>query len=364
MKNNDDKKWLESLLSRYVYREPKKFVFQGWIQKHPEEAELLHNGFKDSNQESRTSITQIWRYIMESKVTKYSAAAVITLALILVLFNPFGGSKYGGVVLADVQKRVAGIETCMIRGTKTWTNPAKPGEVFEFAGIKWHFDLIKYFSKQYGLVEEGYIDNQLIYRLTFNLPRQQAFVIMPLWKKYLLSNDTDNQMQQFLESVTPDGIVNLLLESAYKELGRDNIDGVEVEGFEFQNAKRFTELFPKFLADFQEAKGKVWIGIENQLPVQVEGDMVFGKSILTMFNDLNLHEFNTLGDYDIELDESIFDINIPDDFTELTIRDILEVVPAGIKAGAAGAGLGFILIPVGFVSFRKRRRKKMLRMQK
>jgi hypothetical protein len=78
---------------------------------------------------------------------------------------------------------------------------------------------------------------------------------------------------------------------------------------------------------------------------------------------LNLYEFNTLGDYDIELDESIFDINIPNGFTELTIIDILEMVPTEIKAGAAGAGLGFILIPVGFVSFRRRRRKKMLQME-
>ncbi|MBN2590195.1 MAG: hypothetical protein JXA96_10060 [Sedimentisphaerales bacterium] len=364
MKNNNDKKWLEFLLSRYIHRDSKNFDFQQWIQKHPEEAKLLQNGFESSNKETKISKKQIWRFIMESRLTRYSAAAVVALAFILVLSNPFGSSKYGGVVLADVQKRVAGIETCMIRGTKTWTNPAKPGEVFEFGGIKWHFDLIKYFSKQYGLVEEGYVDNQLIYRITLNVPKHQAFAIMPQWKKYALFNDTDNQLQPFLESVTPDGIVNFLLESTYKELGRGNIDGVDVEGFEFQNAKRFTELFPKFLADFQEAKGKVWIGIEEQLPVQVEGDMVFGKSLMTMLNDLNLHEFNIISDYNIELDDAIFDISIPEGYTELTLVDILSVIPTSIKAGTAGAGLGIILIPTGIISWRRHNRKKRAQTQK
>ena len=115
---------------------------------------------------------------MENKVTKYSAAAVIALAFVLVLFNPFGGSKYGGVVLAQVQQKLAESETLIITGTKTYTIPGKPDEVFELAGFKWDLDIVKYLSKQYGLVEEGYIDDELVYRITFNKPQKKSLLVL------------------------------------------------------------------------------------------------------------------------------------------------------------------------------------------
>ncbi|MEJ2648071.1 MAG: hypothetical protein P8016_06650 [Sedimentisphaerales bacterium] len=356
MKNKKDEKWLDEKLSSAIDFGQVKFDAQKWKRKFILNESETHSTIKPHK--------KVWRLIMESKATKYSAAAVIALAFVLVLLNPFGGSKYGGVVLADVQKRVANIETCIIRGTKTFTNPAKPDEVFEFAGIKMHFDLVKYFSKQYGLVEEGYVENELIYRITLNRPQKQALLILPRWKKYMLFNSTNQQMQHFLENVTPDGIVNMLLENTYKELGRGNIDGVNVEGYEFQNAERFKELFPKPLFNLQDAKGKVWIGVKEQLPVQVEGNMRVGKCIMTMLNNLNLHEFNTLGDYNIKLDGSIFNTSVPDGYTELTLTDILSVVPASVKAGAAGAGLSIILTPAGVISWRRYKRKKMIQVKK
>lgn len=294
---------------------------------------------------------------MENKVTKYSAAAVIILAIILVLLSPFGTPGNGGIILADVQQKVAGIETMIIRGTKTYTLPDKNGEVFEFNGIKGHFDLVKYFSQQYGLVEEGYVGDELIYRITMNRPKRQTLLILPRWKKYGTFTSTDKQMQ-LLENMSPKGIINLLLGSNYRELGRDNIDGIETEVFEVQDPAAFKDLLPKAIFDIQSLKGKVWIGIEEQLPIWVEGDMVIGKSIMTMFNDLNLHEFNVLEKCDIDLDEDIFNINIPDGFTELTLADILSIIPANVKAEAAGAGIGSILIPAGFISWRRRRKRR------
>ena len=48
----------------------------------------------------------LWRIIMESKVTRYSAAAVVALAAAFVLMSPFGTSQNGNIVLADVINKV------------------------------------------------------------------------------------------------------------------------------------------------------------------------------------------------------------------------------------------------------------------
>jgi hypothetical protein len=290
---------------------------------------------------------------MESKITKYSAAAVITLAATIVLLGPFGTPGNGSVVLADVQQKLADAETMIIRGTKTFTHADNPDSMFEFNGIKGHFDLVKYASKQYGLVEEGYNEGKLIYRITFNLPKRQTFLLLPLYKKYGRFPSTDGQMR-LMENLSPKGILDMLLSSDYKKLGRSKIDGVEVEGFEFQEAEPFKELVPKAIFDIQNVKGKVWIGLEDQLPIWVEGDLTIGKSFMSMFHDLNLHEVNILEKCDVELDEEIFDTTPPEGYTELTLTDILSLIPAEAKAGLVGLGI----VPAGLIVWKKRRRKR------
>ena len=55
---------------------------------------------------------KIWRRIMESKVTRYSAAATILVVASLVLSNPFSlfGSRHG-VVLAEAARKVSEMGT-------------------------------------------------------------------------------------------------------------------------------------------------------------------------------------------------------------------------------------------------------------
>jgi hypothetical protein len=357
MKHEKENQWLDPMLENHIHREPEQLDFAKWVKKHPDEARLLRRGFEDSSRSMKTKPYKIWRFIMESKITRYSAAAVIVLAMTLVLFSPFWTPGNSGVVLADVQKKVAGIETMIIRGTKTFTYPGEPDRIFEFDGIKCKFDLVKYHSTQYGLVEEGYAEGKLFYRITFNIPEDQTLIIFPKYKKYLKFASMDALAKVMENFATPNGILDLLLAGDYKELGQDKIDGIEVEGFEFQDTEPLDSikvLLPKAVFNIQNFKGKVWIGIKEQLPVQVEGDLAIGKSFMTMFQELNLHEINTFGDYNIELDEDIFDTNPPEGYTELTLSDILKAVPAEAKAGAAALGI----IPAGFIFWRRRKRKR------
>jgi len=310
---------------------------------------------QNQKQKSAVHRPNLWRFIMESKVTRYSVAAVIVLALTLVLFSPFWSPGNGGIVLADVQKKVNDVETMIIGGTKTFTRPGKPDSVFEFDGIKCKFDLVKYFSKEHGFVEEGYAEDKLFYRITFNFAEGRTLILLPSNKKYLAftsMNDIAKIMENF---ATPQGILNLLVEGDYKELGRDKIDGIEAEVFELEDTESFKELLPKPVFNIQTFKTKLWIGIKEQLPVRIEADLVIGKSFMSAFQNLNLHEVNTLDDFNVELDEEIFDTTPPEGYTEITMSDILKLIPAEAKVGAAGLGIA----PVGFVFWKRRRRKKV-----
>ena len=356
MKNDNDNQWLDPLLAQYIRREPEPFDFEKWTETHPKEAQLLRNGFKDSGRSAKSKTLKIWRFIMESKVTRYSAAAVIILAMAFVLFGPFWAPGNGGVVLADVQQKVADTETMIIHGTKTFTYPGEPDHIFEFDGIKCKFDLMKYHSTQYGLVEEGYAEGQLFYRITLNIPEEQTLIVLPKYKKYLKFASMGALAEVMEYFTTPNGILNLLLEGDYTKLGRDKIDGIEVEAFEFQDTEPFElfkELLPKAVFNIQAFKAKVWVGIKEQLPVRIEGDLSIGKSFMTAFNDLNLHEVNTLGEYNVEIDEAVFDISPPEGYTEVTLSDILQFIPIEAKAGVAGLGI----IPAGFVIWKRRRKK-------
>jgi hypothetical protein len=302
---------------------------------------------------ARPSKPNLWRKIMESKVTKYSAAAVVTLAVAFVLLGPFGTPGNGGVVLADVQKKVAGIETMVLRGTRTFTYQSEPDRIFEFDGIKYKFDIVKYHSTKYGVVEEGYAEGELIYRATLNIPEKQTLILFPKYKKYLKFASMDALGKVMEDFGDPNGILSLFLAGDYKKLGRDNIDGIEVEAFEFQDTEPFEpfkELLPKAIFDIQTFRAKVWIGIKEQLPVRVEGDLTIGKCLMSLFHDLNLHEVDTFGQYNIELDEDVFDTNPPEGYTELTLSDILQVIPAEAKAGLAGLAI----VPAGFFFWRRR----------
>jgi hypothetical protein len=352
VKNKKDEKWLDETILRAIDFGEVEFDAQKWQEKY------ILNGTAETHLKFKPYFN-LWRFIMESKITRYSAAAVIVLAMTLVLFSPFGTPGNGGVVLADVQQKVAGIETMILRGTKTFAYSGEPDRIFEFDGIKCKFDLVRYQSTQYGVVEEGYAEGKLFYRATLNIPEDQTLILFPKYKKYLKFASMDALAKVMEHFTTPNGIIDLLIAGDSKKLGRDKIDGIEVEAFEFEDTEPLEpikELLPKAFFNIQSCKGKVWIGIKEQLPVRIEGDLVIGKSLTTMFNELNLHEVNTLEEYNVELDEEIFDTTPPEGYTELTLSDILPFIPIEAKAGLAGLGI----IPAGLIFWKRRKRKKMM----
>ncbi len=331
MKSDNDNSWLDPLLSQQVQHEPAEFDFARWSQEHPQEAYLLEHGFVDTHRSQRMSTYLIWRCIMEKRVVRYSAVAVVGLAA-LILLDFFGTAKNGGVALAAVQEKVAQVNTMVLRGEKVFSPVAEPNIVFRF-------DIVKYFSRPYGHVEEGRTNGALVYRIVFNLPEKQCLVLFPVWKKCLKYPCTEEQIK-ILEKLTAVGVTDLLLETYCRKLGPAQIDGVAAEGFEMQDVKPIQNILPKYLFDIQQGSGTVWVSTRELLPIRLEGDLLIGKSLATLFTDVRLHEVATLESHDVELEEGLFDTDIPEGCTEFKLTDVFPLKLSLVDLGILPAGAG------------------------
>jgi hypothetical protein len=280
----------------------------------------------------------IWRKIMESKATKYSAAAVVTLAAALVLWNPFG-TVPSGVALAQVQAKIAQVDTMILRGETTFTSVTDPNTTVKYENVK-------YLSRQEGFAEDGFIKGTLTYRLILNRHEKQGVLLLAPWRKCVRFPCTEEQIR-VVERLTPSGVVDLLLESNdYKKLGTTTIDGVEAEGFEVQDLKPLENIVPKFLMDLQRGTATMWVGTKELLPIRMEADMLLGKTIATLFMDVKCHEIAALEKYNVELDPGLFDTRTPEGYTELKLTDFL---PAKLSL----VGLG--VVPAGAIAWRRLR---------
>jgi len=269
----------------------------------------------DNRPQALPSGPTIWRTIMENRIAKYSVAAVVALAGTLVLWNPLGTSP-NGVALAQVQAKIAQVDTMILRGETTFTSVTDPNTTVKYENVK-------YLSRQDGFTEDGFIKGALVYRVILNQREKQGVLLLVPWKKCVRFPCTEEQIR-VVERLTPSGVVDLLLESNnYRKLGTANIDGVEAEGFELQDLKPLENIVPTFLMDLQQGTATIWVGTKELLPIRMEADMLLGKTIATLFMDVKCHEIAVLEKYDVELDPGLFDTATPEGYTEFTLTESL-----------------------------------------
>ena len=339
MKNKKDEKWLDENISKAVDMGEVKFDTQKWRKKY-----IL-------NEPAATRSTikphiNFWRFIMENKVTRYSAAAVVALAFTLVLFSPFGNSKYGGIVLAEVADKVHQMHTVIHKETRiVWETGQK-----EPCGVA---DVVKYLSEEYGYAEHAFDEQGTLFLRAYFLKETKQFIIvLPVEKKYLKLSLPEEIFNRITGILTPRGLVDYCISFQYMELGRAKFDNLDTEGFEITDPNIFPIPGPlSLLFPAKDLVARLWINVETSLPVGLESEFNTDRGLLTGFKKLH-GEFRAYDfQWNAELPEGIFDPNIPDDYTELKVTDF---IPAEAKAGLVGLGV----VPAGFIFWKKHRNRK------
>jgi hypothetical protein len=117
---------------------------------------------------------------------------------------------------------------------------------------------------------------------------------MPLSDEYLAKFHKENDPRQ---------LVSRFVSLPYKKLGRDTIEGIEAEAIEVNHP----DIAAGMLAN---AIGRLWVDIENHLPVRMTLEGSAAKKTVRMV--MTAREFR----WNAELEPSLFEPNIPADFTQ------------------------------------------------
>jgi hypothetical protein len=348
MKHRNDEDRLDEIIARAVDLGKVEFDRKAWLDRLAAERPSL-----DGRQVHHTKSAlhrKIWRTIMESRVTRYSAAATILVAASLVLFDPLGlfGGRHG-VALAEVVERMNEVQTITHKERRIYYEIGKEEPMLKT-------NVVKYLSFERGVVEEQYDEaGNLMYRVYILKDPPQIIFVLIEQKKYLKLPLADS-WARLMEHLTPKDIVAHFKAGDCRDLGPATVDGHDVEGFETNNS----EMWPiperyRFLFPIKDIKWQFWIDIDKDLPLPVAADLevTTGRSLFTLFKELRIvcHDYDM--QYDQDIPSTVFDPNIPADYTPLDLE-------SAVKENAAWIGVGALPV-VGLVAHRRRRRARSRR---
>jgi len=264
---------------------------------------------------SATKSLAVRRTIMKSPITKFAAAAVIIVAALIVLYVP-GGDR---VAIAEVLERVSKVPTFVYRMKMNIEDMSAVPEG-RIDGLETQV----YISTDIGMRMDSYLKDKLIAKTYIVLEEQAIYSVMPEQKKYLRMNLNDEIIEKMQkDNGDPRAMLKDFMKYETEQLGKSIIDGIEVKGIESRDPN---------IADgmLGNAVGRIWVDTEDELPVKIQIE-VFSEDGQKRLMDMTIDRFQ----WDIEIPESEFALNLPDDYELLAEVDLA----AGLKNIVEGLGL-------------------------
>ncbi|MHC4476320.1 MAG: LamG-like jellyroll fold domain-containing protein [Planctomycetota bacterium] len=241
--------------------------------------------------------------IIKNRMMPRLAVAAALVIAVLVTLHYFGSSvSRAGLSWAVVAQRVQNAPSFSFRHLETTTGPRGTIEV----------QSVVYNSLEHGIRQDMYLDQELV-AVAYVWPTES--VITRIWtqkKKYSHTRLTDKQVEEIRRQLDPRRIVHEFMSFEYEDLGTDVVDGVNVQGMQV-NDPRFRK------GTFERATGRLWADLEADLPVRLEVDgLASGGEIR---KKIVAYAF----DWDVELQRSLFQPRIPNDYALMAEVDISDV---------------------------------------
>ncbi len=308
--------------------------------------EISRTAVKTENRKPVQPVLGIFSVITKTRIIQLTAAAIV-IAAIIGLHQFRNSIKGTSIVWADVAERLEKVSSYKAQARRVFTEVGQEEPFFQC-------DILRYFSPDHGSVEESYDDGELVMLAYCSISEKSALIVLPLNKVYF-HFDLNEELLSMVEYINPantDGIMKLFGSERCVRLGSREIDGVRTEGFEVKDVKVLSQV-PRFLLRPEDINIRLWVNEETLLPTRIEGEGFVGKGLMTGFKKFRYKEVMHSIEYDAEIDESVFDPNIPDDY--------LLIDPANIAGKAELVMLGilpFSAVTITYKHFKKKRRNK------
>jgi len=240
--------------------------------------------------------------IMRSRAIKLAAAAVVIIAVLLGL--PFLSDKTTSVSLAEVLENVEQAKAFMYRMKMHIAGAMIPGT----PEVNQDMETTAVISNEFGMKMETVMTDpntgEETIQQMFVVPEDKMMVmVMPGQKKYMRMEFSDDLLDRMKkQNNDPREMIKQMMGAEYVELGRSEIDGVEVEGFETANPEAYISAM-----GLSDVRITLWVDSASRLPVLVEMDMKMGDK---------MHIKGAIYDYqwDIPVTKDQFVPVIPDDY--------------------------------------------------
>ena len=313
---NNNEKWLDDVLTNALGSDGALPNFEQWRKSHPEVIETLKSRADRESSVSRRP-QNVWRTIMKNRITKFAAAAVIIIGVLFGLYL-VGGPDMAGVAWAEVAEIVEQIQTYTFLG-RVIASGGPLGDNTQKSEMK------AYWSLAHGIRMDIYMDGMdgKIGMVQYILPAEKMMIqLMPEQKRYMRMLLTEEHLKKMEEEQNnPRYMVKQFMDYEYTELGRDIIDGIEVEGIETTDPKVWGGMVAKPV-------GRLWVDAETNLPVRIEMEM----SMEDMKTKMVMDQF----EWGVELDPALCEPVIPADY-ELMAE--VELPDAGGEKAVEGLRL-------------------------
>jgi len=231
--------------------------------------------------------------IMRNSYAKLALVAVVALVVILGLSEFLGTDGISGVAWADVLEKAEQVPVVIFDMT---------AEITEGQGQTLVLPSRCYVAGDYGTRSDTFMGGQLM-AIKYRLPKQKvAYQIRVDRKQYWRFDLSDEEAAAGRDPDDPRTWLETILSGDYTKLGQATIDGVMAEGIECRR--------PEFVGD--DGVIRLWVDVETNLPVRIEVEMreMEGGRMRPQKFTMENFEWNT------QLDESLFEPNIPDDYTQ------------------------------------------------
>jgi hypothetical protein len=292
--------WLDDMITRAINAPPAKFEPDLWHRKYARqlESDALENPV---SQTIKLKQHFLGRFPMKSRMTQI-AAAVLVIGFVAIAGYFLATPGRSGVAWAQVAQQVQQARSFSYKMDMTMNGVMAEGQP---AVKDQKMYAVYYFSDDYGMKMQTLMNDQIAQEMYIKPGNNSAVMLMPTAKKFMRMEFNEEMVQRMKQQThDPRDIFKQLPNCQFTPIGRDTIDGIDVEGVESTDPKLVGGMF-------DTVHVRLWSDARDGWPVRMEFSCSTNNNQFQM--DMAAHDFQ----WNIDFDPAEFTCEIPADYSEM-----------------------------------------------